>query len=153
MVDQVSKERQPLSLWDHDDIAFNDGIHVGIPVSRAVGAQEAALWERIKSTRETAPLVDYLQRYPSGHFAELAQLLESIAGLSAVFHLSAVLDDGLLGAQTPERMAGVLQPKRLYERTGRSDDYRTMVQRFKQERVAELQKYPGLDQEIVAAIR
>ena len=47
----------------------------------------------------------------------------------------------------------VLQPKRLYERTGRSDDYRTMVQRFKQERVAELQKYPGLDQEIVAAIR
>ena len=47
----------------------------------------------------------------------------------------------------------VLQPKRLYERTGRGDDYRAIVQRFKQERVAELQKYPGLDQEIVAAIR
>jgi phosphoenolpyruvate carboxykinase (ATP) len=47
----------------------------------------------------------------------------------------------------------VLQPKRLYERTGRSDDYRALVQRVKQERVAALQKYPGLDQEIVAAIR
>jgi phosphoenolpyruvate carboxykinase (ATP) len=47
----------------------------------------------------------------------------------------------------------VLQPKRLYERTGRGDDYRTLIQRYKQERVAELQKYPGLDQEIIAAIR
>ena len=47
----------------------------------------------------------------------------------------------------------VLQPRRLYERTGRSDDYRALVQRLKQERVAELQKYPGLEQEIVAAIR
>lgn len=47
----------------------------------------------------------------------------------------------------------VLQPRRLYERTGRGDEYRALVQRLKQERVAELQKYPGLDNEIVAAIR
>ena len=47
----------------------------------------------------------------------------------------------------------VLQPRRLYERTGRGDEYRSMVQRLKQERVAELKKYPGLDEEIVAAVR
>ncbi len=47
----------------------------------------------------------------------------------------------------------ILQPKRLYARTGRSSGYQAMVQRLKQERVAELQKYPGLDPEIIAAIR
>ncbi|TME24818.1 MAG: phosphoenolpyruvate carboxykinase [Chloroflexi bacterium] len=66
--------------------------------------------------------------------------------------------DSEFGYEVAEGVPGiddveVLQPKRLYERTGRSDDYRTLVQRFKQERVTELQKYPGLDQEIVAAIR
>jgi phosphoenolpyruvate carboxykinase (ATP) len=47
----------------------------------------------------------------------------------------------------------VLQPRRLYERTGRAEEYRAMVQRLKQERVAELQKYPGLEREILAAVR
>jgi phosphoenolpyruvate carboxykinase (ATP) len=47
----------------------------------------------------------------------------------------------------------VLQPRRLYERTGRAEEYRAMVTRLKQERVAELQKYPGLDSEILAAVR
>jgi phosphoenolpyruvate carboxykinase (ATP) len=47
----------------------------------------------------------------------------------------------------------VLQPKRLYQRTGRGDEYGALVRRLKQERVAELQKYHGLDQEIVAAVR
>jgi phosphoenolpyruvate carboxykinase (ATP) len=47
----------------------------------------------------------------------------------------------------------VLQPRRLYERTGRGDEYRALVQRLKQERVAELQKYPGLASEILAAVR
>jgi phosphoenolpyruvate carboxykinase (ATP) len=47
----------------------------------------------------------------------------------------------------------VLQPRRLYERTGRGDEYRALVQRLKQERVAELQKYPGLESEILAAVR
>jgi len=41
----------------------------------------------------------------------------------------------------------------LYERTGRADEYRRLVQRLKQERAAEFEKYPGLDQEIVAAVR
>jgi phosphoenolpyruvate carboxykinase (ATP) len=47
----------------------------------------------------------------------------------------------------------VLQPRRLYERTGRGDEYRALVQRLKQERVAELQKYPGLEAEILTAVR
>ena len=66
--------------------------------------------------------------------------------------------DSDFGYEVAEGVPGVddievLQPKRLYERTGRGDEYRALVQRFKQERVTELQKYPGLDQEIVAAIR
>jgi len=47
----------------------------------------------------------------------------------------------------------VLQPRRLYERTGRAEEYRALVQRLKQERVAELHKYPGLETEILAAVR
>jgi len=62
------------------------------------------------------------------------------------------------GYEVAERVPGiddieVLQPRRLYERTGRADEYRTIVERLKQERVAEFQKYPGLDPEIVAAVR
>lgn len=47
----------------------------------------------------------------------------------------------------------VLQPKRLYKRTGSGDDYQRLVQQLKQERAAEFKKYPGLDPEIVAAVR
>jgi len=47
----------------------------------------------------------------------------------------------------------ILQPRRLYERTGRLDEYIRTVERLKRERVAEFQKYPGLDPEIVAAVR
>lgn len=34
---------------------------------------ELALWEKIKAATEPGPLEDYLQRYPSGRFSELAQ--------------------------------------------------------------------------------
>ena len=36
--------------------------------------EELALWERIQNAVEPAPLEDYLKRYPSGNFSELAQL-------------------------------------------------------------------------------
>ncbi|MBI4635893.1 MAG: caspase family protein [Candidatus Rokubacteria bacterium] len=36
--------------------------------------EESALWDRIQNSRDPAPLEDYLRRYPSGNFAELAQL-------------------------------------------------------------------------------
>jgi hypothetical protein len=36
--------------------------------------EELAIWEKIKSSREPGPLEEYLLRYPSGRFAELAQL-------------------------------------------------------------------------------
>jgi hypothetical protein len=35
---------------------------------------ELALWEKVKVSGEPAPLEDFLRRYPSGNFAELAQL-------------------------------------------------------------------------------
>ncbi len=36
--------------------------------------EELALWEKVKDSSDAAPLEDFLQRFPSGHFAELAQL-------------------------------------------------------------------------------
>ena len=36
--------------------------------------EELALWERIKESKTPAPLEDYLRRYPSGNYSELAQL-------------------------------------------------------------------------------
>ena len=36
--------------------------------------EELAIWEKIKNSKEPAPLVAYLQKYPSGSFSELAHL-------------------------------------------------------------------------------
>jgi phosphoenolpyruvate carboxykinase (ATP) len=46
----------------------------------------------------------------------------------------------------------ILQPRRLYERTGRLEDYRTIVERLRAERRDFLAKYSGLRSEIVGAI-
>ena len=35
--------------------------------------EELSLWEKIKESKEPAPLEDYLRKYPSGQFSELAQ--------------------------------------------------------------------------------
>src|SRR3954449_6335348 len=47
----------------------------------------------------------------------------------------------------------VLQPRKLYERTGRADEYRAMVERLKAERAEFLDDFPSLSDEIVAAVR
>jgi phosphoenolpyruvate carboxykinase (ATP) len=47
--------------------------------------------------------------------------------------------------------AELLQPKRLYERQGREDRYRAMVERLKFERVEFLQDFPELAEEIIKA--
>ena len=46
----------------------------------------------------------------------------------------------------------LLQPRLLYERTGRADEYRTWVERLKRERIEFLEGFPGLLPEIVAAV-
>jgi phosphoenolpyruvate carboxykinase (ATP) len=46
----------------------------------------------------------------------------------------------------------VLQPRRLYEATGRKDDYEAIVERFKRERSEFLRGFPSLSEEIVAAV-
>jgi phosphoenolpyruvate carboxykinase (ATP) len=45
-----------------------------------------------------------------------------------------------------------LQPKRMYERQGRVDEYRQLVEKYNRNRRAYLRKWPGLDPEIVNAI-
>jgi phosphoenolpyruvate carboxykinase (ATP) len=46
----------------------------------------------------------------------------------------------------------VLQPRRLYERQGRGNEYRALVERFKAERTEFLGGFPSLSEEIVAAV-
>ena len=52
------------------------------------------------------------------------------------------------GIEDPE----LLQPIRLYERQGRNDEYRELVQRFKAERKDTLEKFPELSKDIVSAV-
>jgi len=52
------------------------------------------------------------------------------------------------GIEDPE----LLQPIRLYERQGRNDEYRELVQRFKAERSDTLEKFPELSKDIVSAV-
>ncbi len=61
----------------------------------------------------------------------------------------------LVAARVPgidEADVGVLQPRRLYEATGRAEDYRALAERFKAERAEFLRKFPSLSDEIVAAV-
>ena len=46
----------------------------------------------------------------------------------------------------------LLRPELLYQRQGRREEYEQAVRRFKEERAQELLKYPGLYEEIVAAV-
>ncbi len=46
----------------------------------------------------------------------------------------------------------LLQPRRLYERQGRIDEYDGIVERLKGERVAHLQEFPELSEEIIKAV-
>ena len=47
----------------------------------------------------------------------------------------------------------LLQPRRLYEATGRGDEYRQRVERLKAERAEFLAQYPSLSAEIVNSVR
>ncbi len=46
----------------------------------------------------------------------------------------------------------MLQPRRLYERLGRLDDYAAIVERLKRERIEFLGTFPGLKPQIAAAV-
>jgi phosphoenolpyruvate carboxykinase (ATP) len=52
------------------------------------------------------------------------------------------------GIDDPE----LLQPKRLYEQQGRLDEYTVLVDRLKSERVARLQEFPELSEDIIKAV-
>jgi len=54
----------------------------------------------------------------------------------------------LPGFDDPE----LLQPRRLYERQGRMDEYNGLVERLKRERREFLRSFPGLDESIVNAV-
>jgi len=65
--------------------------------------------------------------------------------------------DDDFGYQIAQAVPGIedrelLQPIRLYERQGRNDAYRELVQRFKAERRDTLEKFPELSKDIVAAV-
>jgi phosphoenolpyruvate carboxykinase (ATP) len=47
----------------------------------------------------------------------------------------------------------LLQPRRLYTRTGRADEYAEWVGRLKSERIEFLEAFPGLAPEILKAVR
>lgn len=53
----------------------------------------------------------------------------------------------------PKEDLDILQPKKLYEAQGRMDEYRQLVKKIKEDRVAYMAKWKGLRQEIVDAIR
>jgi phosphoenolpyruvate carboxykinase (ATP) len=66
-------------------------------------------------------------------------------------------DDADFGYDVAEDVPGIddpelLQPRRLYERQGRMDEYTGLIERFRRERADELAKYPDLAQEIVRSV-
>jgi phosphoenolpyruvate carboxykinase (ATP) len=67
------------------------------------------------------------------------------------------VEDEDFGYLIAEAVSGIddvelLQPRRLYERQGRADEYAQVVDRLKSERVARLQEFPELSDDIVKAV-
>jgi phosphoenolpyruvate carboxykinase (ATP) len=65
-------------------------------------------------------------------------------------------DDDDFGYQVAESVPGIddielLQPRTLYEREGRTEEYRALVDRFRSERLEFLKGFPDLDEEIIKA--
>jgi hypothetical protein len=73
--------------------------------------EELALWERAEKAKDPAPLEDYLRRYPSGRFSELAQL-----------HL-----DRVLAAQGEKKIEVVAAPENPYTQGSANLDTRYRV--------------------------
>ena len=79
-------------------------------------------------------------------------------------HVQAIVEDTIDWASDPDfgyeiaaALPGVddveiLQPRRLYDRQGRGDEYAAMVSRMKRERREYLASFPGLDEAIVKSI-
>jgi phosphoenolpyruvate carboxykinase (ATP) len=66
-------------------------------------------------------------------------------------------DDSDFGYEIADSVPGIddaelLQPRRMYERQGRTAEYGDLVERFKAERVEFLESFPGLEREIVKAV-
>jgi phosphoenolpyruvate carboxykinase (ATP) len=66
-------------------------------------------------------------------------------------------DDADFGYEVADAVPGIddpelLQPRRLYEGQGRTQEYGDLVERFKAERVDFLERFPGLEKEIVKAV-
>ncbi|MGH2654445.1 MAG: phosphoenolpyruvate carboxykinase [Actinomycetota bacterium] len=65
-------------------------------------------------------------------------------------------DDDDFGYQVAESVPGIddpelLRPRTLYEREGRTEEYRALVDRFRSERLEFLKGFPDLDEEIIKA--
>jgi phosphoenolpyruvate carboxykinase (ATP) len=66
-------------------------------------------------------------------------------------------EDPDFGYEIAEKIPGVddieiLQPRRLYERQGRAEEYDAMVARLKRERKEFLGSFPGLDESLVKSL-
>ena len=66
-------------------------------------------------------------------------------------------DEEEFGYQVAESVPGIddpelLQPRRLYERQGRTREYAALVERLKAERVEFLKSFPALEEEIIKAV-
>jgi phosphoenolpyruvate carboxykinase (ATP) len=67
------------------------------------------------------------------------------------------VDDDDFGYHVAEDVPGIddtelLQPRRLYEKEGRTVEYENLVERFKAERVGFLQGFEALEEEIIKAV-
>ncbi|MGH2547212.1 MAG: hypothetical protein ACRDHJ_10100, partial [Actinomycetota bacterium] len=65
-------------------------------------------------------------------------------------------DDDDFGYSVAESVPGIddpelLRPRTLYEREGRTEEYRALVDRFRSERLEFLKGFPDLDEEIIKA--
>ena len=66
-------------------------------------------------------------------------------------------EDAEFGYEVASEIPGIndaelLQPRRLYERQGRMDEYHAFVERLKRERAETLSKYPDLTEDIIRAV-
>ena len=149
----------------------------------AGGADEAGRFLRVPGTNPFFPLLHeqqanrFLELYDSAGFEVFLLNTGRVGGPEehpdskkvAIRHSSALVEaiaegtiewerDADFGYEVAAAVPGIddpelLQPRRLYERTGRGDEYVGIVSRLKAERVDYLGRFAGLRPEILEAVR
>ena len=147
--------RVPSNRHDHIKRVLDNGAHgIVVPMVNSRAEAEAAVSACLYPPVGTRSVGGSVHALNFGGTATdyYARANDELLIVLQCEHIKAVEDADAIFSVPGIDDADVLQPRKLYERTGRIDEYRSQVERLKAERADFLRDFPSLSGEIVAAV-